>query len=154
MKLRTALNFWPSCLHHHLWVLGVQAQQFMPKQRLNQVLTQLKHNFSPNPWTFMNYFQVSWRTKVTGLEQFSQPLACAMKVSIVSQYALNWSRSLRKLNIIKIKSQGSETNAERNPLSYSLFLPICPRSQLCLWQLGGSPRGKTMHVQEPHEALE
>lgn len=44
-------------------------------------------------------------------------------------------RSLRKLNTIKIKIQGFETNAERNLTSYSLFLSICARSQLCLWQL-------------------
>lgn len=66
--------------------------------------------------------------------------------------SLTGRRSLRKLNTIKIKIQGLETNAQRNLFSYSLFPPICPRSQLCLWQLAGSHRGNGC-MQPPHEAL-
>jgi hypothetical protein len=44
----------------------------------------------------------------------------------------NKKKSLRNLKTIKIKIQRLEANAERNLFSYSLFLSICPRSQLCL----------------------
>lgn len=65
--------------------------------------------------------------------------------------SLTCQKSLSKLQTIKIKAQALEANAERNLFPYSLFLSICPRSLLCLWQLEGFHRDYRMNEQAPHE---
>lgn len=75
-------------------------------------------------------------------------------LGVIPRVTLTGQKYPSKLQTVKTTAQGHEANAERNLFSYYLFLPICPRSLLCLWQLEGFHRGCRIHVQAPHEDLQ